>query len=89
MNEATLTQLTTDTIKALRINADVELVESYLLDGEFELKTITGLEELDLENRDIRKYLINYSRYAYYGIIEEFATNYRELTRRIQIEAGI
>lgn len=90
MDATTLTSLADETIKALRVNADVDVIKGHLLDAEYELKSITELETLDIDNnRNIRKYLINYARYGYYGITEEFVVNYRELIRRIQIEAGI
>ena len=51
-------------------------------------KALTG--ELDpVTNKNIREYILNYARYAYYGIIDEFKLNYIGLERELQIEAGI
>lgn len=47
-------------------------------------------EDLDPDtNLSVRSWLINYARYSFYGVENEFEENYKALTRRLQIEAGI
>ena len=40
-------------------------------------------------NLSVRSWLINHARYSFYGVENEFEENYKSLTRRLQIEAGI
>lgn len=60
-------------------------LKRHLKNGAFYLKSMIG--EFDIEeNLSARSYVINYARYSFYGVLDEFHANYQRDLRGLQIE---
>jgi hypothetical protein len=60
-------------------------LKRHLKNGAFYLKSKIGEFNID-ENLSARSYVINYARYAFYGVLDEFHINYQRDLRGLQIE---
>lgn len=94
MTEEQLEILASEVLADLQISDTTDRTKRHLKSAIFRLEnTVIGrplIEDLDpITNINVREYLLNYARYAYYGIIDEFKLNYIGLERELQIEAGI
>ncbi len=93
MTNEQLVILAEEVLADLQINDTTIRTVRHLQSAIYKLSSIIGRElsdDLNPEtNLNVRNYLLNYARYAYYGIINEFNENYMWLEREIQIEAGI
>lgn len=63
----------------------VNRLKRHLKNGAFYLKSKIGDFDIE-ENLTAREYIINYARYAHYGILDEFHQNYQGDLRGLQIE---
>ena len=63
----------------------IERLKRHLKNGAFYLKTKIGEFDID-ENLSARSYVINYAKYAVYGVLDEFYVNYQGDLRGLQIE---
>ena len=61
------------------------ILKRHLKNGAFYLSSMAGEFDIDI-NLAARQYVINYARYSYYGILDEFYNNYQADLRGIQIE---
>ncbi|MPW26405.1 hypothetical protein GC105_11455 [Alkalibaculum sp. M08DMB] len=60
-------------------------LKRHLKNGAFYL--ISKIGQFDIaENLTAREYVINYARYSYYGVLDEFHQNYQGDLRGLQIE---
>lgn len=93
MTNEQLVILAQEVLDDLQINDTTFRTVRHLRKAIYKLSSVLGRElinDLDPEvNQNVRDYLLNYARYAYYGITNEFVENYMWLEREIQIEAGI
>lgn len=93
MTDDQILAIANEVIQDLQVSTNLDKTKRHVREAEYSLKDLVGRDlKEDLnpdENLNVRCYLINYSRYAFYGIIDEFSGNYRDLIGRIQIEAGI
>jgi hypothetical protein len=94
MTEEQIESLAQEVLQDLQISDTTLRTKRHILSAIFRLeKTVIGrplTDDLDpITNKNVRDYLLNYARYAYYGVIDEFKVNYIGLERELQIEAGI
>lgn len=94
MTDEQIEILAQEVLEDLQINDTTNRTKRHILSAIFRLentvigKPLTG--DLDpISNKNVREYILNYARYAYYGIINEFNMNYIGLERELQIEAGL
>ncbi|MBF7097581.1 hypothetical protein [Alkalibacter mobilis] len=63
----------------------INQLKRHLKNGAFYLESKIGMFDIDI-NLSARSYVLNYARYAYYGVLDEFYANYESDLRGLQIE---
>ena len=94
MTEEQIIALTSELEDELQLSLDssnlndlriTERLKRHLKNGAFYLNSMIGTFDIEI-NLSARQYVINYARYAFYGILDEFYVNYQSDLRGLQIE---
>ena len=80
-DELQLRLVSTDEEDGRKINQ----LKRHLKNGAFYLTSMIGAFDIET-NLTARAYVINYARYAFYGVLDEFFVNYQSDLRGLQIE---